>query len=125
MPQQALEPGAELCRGRAGGAGRELGGHVPLPMAPLPLKIPSPTVARPGPPKERGQGRRCSSHQLGMPFYCLCPRGQGMTKVVKVPKPGTTGTAVECNTTFPTHPPISAEKLGAEKAMGASWPLQH
>lgn len=41
VPQQALQPGAELrtgCLGRAGPGG-ELGGQVPLPMASSPLKI--------------------------------------------------------------------------------------
>lgn len=114
MPQQALEPGAELHRGSMGGAGRGAGRTCTSPHGTFSPEDPEPPQPQPdsGPAwpttQERVQDRRCRApppHQLG-------PVGRAMTEVAKEPEPAPMGTGLECKAILPLYPLVSPEELG-------------
>lgn len=59
-----------------------------------------------------GKGSAAPTGWRCRPFYCLCPGGQRMPKVVKEPELGPTGTGWSTMPASPSNPPTSPEELG-------------
>ena len=105
---------------------------MPLPVAPLPLRIPSPTRAQPGPPQDRSQDRRRCPPTVGHALPLPASWGSGKDRGGESAEPGMIGTRLESNGLLPISLPQSAQRYWAfsvENREGyegrQSYTLQH